>query len=409
MAASGVDVHGTAGTPMSQIPQILGALLLLAAFVSAQAGLVDDTKVSYLACNAVGSGILAAIAYSDRNWGFLLLEGTWAFVSTISLGQQGFRVRKARSSMTVDGAAPTELPGELSLRQSRAVTLIGDELSNPHRLIRLLRNSYATSQGRQWLQPHVIWWVLTFLRDNGIRADFDTLTAPGLRRKIIEMPLPVGHGPVEPEEHTRQNFDLWWSILIDIARTVYKPQWRRMLSGRATNLPDYAELRRRATGLGIQPWMSSATYEELSAIAHSLAVIGAYSRRGRVGSDKIMTDVLLPELLLAEMQWLKLPNGRPVVGGRPSVDIVLLRRYATVARRWADDRYLDPYDHMYLCAGDILDNLSRDRTSPSAVGSILHMYDTICRADGAPLTSDRLQLSPSSPIVTARTSSRSDR
>ncbi|WP_433761695.1 CBU_0592 family membrane protein [Nocardia sp. CA-135398] len=392
---------------MSQIPQVLGALLLLAAFVAAQAGLVDDTKISYLACNAIGSGILAVIAYTDRNWGFLLLEGTWALVSAISLGQQGFRARAAHSNLAADNGVLAEFPGKLSIPPGRAVTLIGDELSNPHRLIRLLRNSYATSQGRQWLQPHVIWWSLTFLRDNGIRADFDTLTSPGLRRKIIEMPLPVGHGPVEPEEHVRQNFDLWWSILIDIARTVYTPRRRRLLSWRAAGLPNYAELRSRTTRLGIQPWMSSATYEELSAIAHSLAVIDEYSRRGRVGSDEIMTEVLLPELLLAEMQWLKLPNGRPVTGGRPSVDIVLLRRYATVARRWADDRYLDPYDHMYLRAGDILAHLSRDRTSPSADGSILHMYDTICRADGAPLAADRLQSSSS--LVTARTSSRSDR
>lgn len=368
---------------MSQVPQVLGALLLLAAFAAAQAGLVDDTKISYLAANAVGSAILAAIAYADHNWGFLLLEGTWALVSTISLGQRNFGARAGHASAT---SRPAVCPAELSMRPSRSVTLIGDELSNPQRLIRLLRNSYATSQGRQWLQPHVIWWALTFLRDNGVRADFDVLTDPELRRKIIEMPLPVGHGAVEPAGHAQQNFDLWWSILIDIARTVYTPRWRRLLSGRRRSLPNYAELRNRTTSLGIHPWMSSATYEEVSAIAQSLAVIDEYTRRGGADSDQVMSEVLLPELLLAEIHWLKAPSGRPGGTDAAGADIVLLRRYATVVNRWSDDRYLDPYDHMYLRAGDVLESLPAECPSsvPCTADMIRQMYDTIRRADASP-------------------------
>jgi hypothetical protein len=37
--------------------------------------------------NFVGSAILAVLAWIDRQWGFLLLEGVWAIVSLWSLVQ----------------------------------------------------------------------------------------------------------------------------------------------------------------------------------------------------------------------------------------------------------------------------------------------------------------------------------
>jgi hypothetical protein len=38
-----------------------------------------------LILNLVGSGVLAAEAVIEQQWGFLLLEGVWAIVSAISL------------------------------------------------------------------------------------------------------------------------------------------------------------------------------------------------------------------------------------------------------------------------------------------------------------------------------------
>jgi hypothetical protein len=65
--------------------QIVGALLVLAAFVAAQRGLLDARSRSYLILNLVGSGILAVDAWHGREWGFLLLEGVWAIVSAAGL------------------------------------------------------------------------------------------------------------------------------------------------------------------------------------------------------------------------------------------------------------------------------------------------------------------------------------
>jgi hypothetical protein len=65
--------------------QIAGALAILAAFVLAQAGVLDQRSQRYLVLNLAGSAVLAVDAYLERQWGFLLLEGVWAVVSAWGL------------------------------------------------------------------------------------------------------------------------------------------------------------------------------------------------------------------------------------------------------------------------------------------------------------------------------------
>jgi uncharacterized protein (DUF983 family) len=70
---------------MDQVVQIVGALLILAAFAAAQFHRLDQDSPTYLVLNLVGSAILAILAWYEEQWGFLLLETVWAIVSAWSL------------------------------------------------------------------------------------------------------------------------------------------------------------------------------------------------------------------------------------------------------------------------------------------------------------------------------------
>ena len=81
------------------ILQIIGALLILAAFMANQADRLSPHSVTYLTLNIVGSVILAVLALLTENWGFLLLEGVWTVVSAYGLVQ------------VLRGAGPPEAAG----------------------------------------------------------------------------------------------------------------------------------------------------------------------------------------------------------------------------------------------------------------------------------------------------------
>jgi hypothetical protein len=72
---------------MLDILQVVGALLILAAFVATQADRLSQHSVTYLGLNVVGSVILAGLALHTENWGFLLLEAVWTVVSAYGLVQ----------------------------------------------------------------------------------------------------------------------------------------------------------------------------------------------------------------------------------------------------------------------------------------------------------------------------------
>ncbi|MBF6171949.1 hypothetical protein [Nocardia blacklockiae] len=385
---------------VGDVLQIAGALLLLGGFIGAQRGLTDDRSAAYLVANTTGSAVLAALAYLGRDWGFLLLEGTWAIVAGSSLCTS----RWVSRSHDLGGAS------EVSLGHARASTraldessaaVRTDELSRPDRLIHFFRDTYAGSQGRQWLQPHVMWWMLAFLRDNDVRVDLDSLAAPDLADRAAAMALPRSHQEVTPSGHVEMNFRLWWSILGDIARVVYAPRWRRLLETGGARLVDAGQLEKRALGLGLQPWMTSATFEELAGIARSLAVIAEHERLRLVPADEIMVRVLLPELLLAEMHWLHIPPGRPPRHDRPAPDIVLLRRCALARARWSDGRYLDPLDQLYLRAGDLLERLTGlpDHAHDDASRRIVTLYTELLRRERA---SETPEPHGTEPITAAR-------
>ena len=79
---------------LAQVLQVVGALLVLAAYALAQARRLSDSSFTYLTMNLVGGGVLAVLAGASKEWGFLLLEGSWALVSLAGLS----RVREREGS-----------------------------------------------------------------------------------------------------------------------------------------------------------------------------------------------------------------------------------------------------------------------------------------------------------------------
>jgi len=76
---------------MSGPLQLLGALMVLAAFVAVQLGIASPAARPVLALNLAGSAVLAVLALIGRQWGFLLLEGAWSAVSAVSLARETLR------------------------------------------------------------------------------------------------------------------------------------------------------------------------------------------------------------------------------------------------------------------------------------------------------------------------------
>jgi hypothetical protein len=70
---------------LETILQLVGAILVLAGFTLAQVRVLDPQSLTYLVLNTVGAAILAVLAFTGEQWGFLLLEGVWTIVSVAGL------------------------------------------------------------------------------------------------------------------------------------------------------------------------------------------------------------------------------------------------------------------------------------------------------------------------------------
>ncbi len=72
---------------MRQIVSLVGAVLILLPFAANQMGKLTTTARSYLLMNLFGSAMLTAVASLEHQYGFILLEGTWALMSAYGLSQ----------------------------------------------------------------------------------------------------------------------------------------------------------------------------------------------------------------------------------------------------------------------------------------------------------------------------------
>jgi len=69
----------------NQAVQLVGAGLILGAFVLLQLGRTAPARPTYLSMNFVGAALLTGEAWRTGQHGFLVLEGVWALASGIAL------------------------------------------------------------------------------------------------------------------------------------------------------------------------------------------------------------------------------------------------------------------------------------------------------------------------------------
>ena len=70
---------------VQQIASFVGAALILLAYAGHQMKWIDSRKASYNILNAIGSGILAYIAFHPFQIGFVVLESVWVLISVYAL------------------------------------------------------------------------------------------------------------------------------------------------------------------------------------------------------------------------------------------------------------------------------------------------------------------------------------
>jgi hypothetical protein len=95
--------HGPRGLPrLTQLVSLVGAALVLGAFIASQLGRLSTRGAAYRLMNLTGSLILTVVAVLGRVYGFVVLNGVWAAVSLIGI------VRLAHGRSATIGEAPAE-------------------------------------------------------------------------------------------------------------------------------------------------------------------------------------------------------------------------------------------------------------------------------------------------------------
>jgi len=68
-----------------QVVSIVGAVMILSAYAAAQMKRLRAETIAYQSLNFIGGTCLCIVAIAARQYGFIILEGTWAVLSAWGL------------------------------------------------------------------------------------------------------------------------------------------------------------------------------------------------------------------------------------------------------------------------------------------------------------------------------------
>src|SRR5688572_32876497 len=102
---------------MDQVAQIIGAMLILSAYIASQQNRMRLDSVQFLGLNTVGAAILAVVAAVNGDMGFLLLEGVWTWVSARGLRRALKIEQEAKRTKNTKGKGRPNRPGHSQLRR----------------------------------------------------------------------------------------------------------------------------------------------------------------------------------------------------------------------------------------------------------------------------------------------------
>jgi hypothetical protein len=179
------------------------------------------------------------------------------------------------------------------------------------------------SQGRQWLQISCLDAIFRMLREAGVAIPWHALETPDSRRRMRKRNLPPAHTEVPDAHEQRAIFELWLRIAVRIGRYVYENDVR--------HLPTDDELDGLFDELGLAPWMSSSTEEEVSGMKVMFRRYASADPSAALSARDAVRRFTIPFFIKGDRHWVSGPRERP--GG------ILFDRHASMLRHLVLDSH----------------------------------------------------------------------
>ena len=213
----------------------------------------------------------------------------------------------------------------------------------------VVRGTFMISQGRQWLQISCLDAIFRMFRCDGVSIPWHALDSAESRQKMRRRALPPGHVDVVHLNQRESVFELWLQSALWIGRYVYERD--------ARHLPTDDDLDRFVAGLGLEPWMSSSTEEEISGMKQMFRRYARTDPCAEWSASAAIRWLTLPYLIQGDRHWVSGGRQRPGVLADPHASMLrhlILDSHAKRRRGWR----LTAVERLAARVGDILGKIA---------------------------------------------------